>query len=264
MSKKKIIIGLLIIILISAFNVCNALFINPKQLRTREEIIKSEKIDSAFDDYIIAYFSDLNYGGVVDDKGLERVISKINDINPDVVIFGGDLIYSLKDGTKTLTDNLKKINAKTKKFAVLGENDNDNVIGILNNADFIILDNENIQLYADNGSFINLVGVSLNGDNAKAFSGITSGYSLAVTHTPDMGANLAMADYVLAGHSLGSRVYIPLWSVFNTIDGAHKYYRGKHNINNTILDITNGVGTKEKSARFLSDAEIVFYKIEAN
>ena len=60
----------------------------------------------------------------------------------------------------------------------------------------------------------------------------------------------------MAGHSHGGQTYIPLISLFNREAGAINYLRGKHTKNNVTLDITNSVGLKEKSIRFLADAEI--------
>lgn len=264
MKVKKILIGICSVALIIMLCVCNAMLLNPQQLIIREETISSIKIDSSFDDYIIAYFSDLNYGGGTDQEGLDNLVDKINDINPDVVIFGGDLIYSLGQGSEDLTNSLKRITAKNTKYAVLGDQDNESAKEILTNSDFVILDNKNVQLYSNSGSYINLVGLSTDANVSEANAGITSGYSLVVTHYPDNSTSINSADYILAGHSLGGRIYIPLISMFNTIDGAHKYYRGKHTVNGATLDISSGVGTKEKSARFLADAELVFYKIKAN
>lgn len=264
MKVKKLIVALVVILFISLFNVVNAFMINPRQLTIREEVIKSDKIDASFDGYIIAYFGDLNYHGETDNKKLDLIVKKINDINPDVVIFGGDLIYEKNVETSYLQDKLADITSKNSKYAILGESDTEFEENILINSEFKILDGNNIQLYRENGSFINLVGVGNSGNVSSAFEGIGSGYNLVVSHMPDNASNIVAGDYILASHSLGGRCYIPLFSSFKTIDGAHKYYHGKHNVNGATLDITNGVNTKEKSTRFLADAEIVFYKIEAN
>ena len=280
MSKKKIIIGLLIIILISAFNVCNALFINPKQLRTREEIIKSEKIDSAFDDYIIAYFSDLNYGGVVDDKGLERVISKINDINPDVVIFGGDVVskntilYSASNKEK-LTDFFNGIKANYTKYAVYGEKDNggnfvkEEVENIFTNSGFEVLNNNSIKFRINTTDYINFVGIDdlISGkySTGQAFSSVKPDtYTIAVSHSPDMVAELVgtPCSLLLSGHSLGGLVNIPIFGSVHKVNGANGFYRGSHTYQGIKVDVTDGIYPGSENLRLFTDNEIVSYKIK--
>ena len=64
--------------------------------------------------------------------------------------------------------------------------------------------------------------------------------------------------------SFPNKVYIPLINVFNRPFGAINYYHGKSGNSNKMLDITNGVGLKEKSARFMADAEIVFYQLRSH
>ena len=53
-------------------------------------------------------------------------------------------------------------------------------------------------------------------------------------------------------------------NVFNRPFGAINYYHGKSGNSNKMLDITNGVGLKEKSARFMADDEIVFYQLRSH
>ena len=69
---------------------------------------------------------------------------------------------------------------------------------------------------------------------------------------------------MLSGHSLGGQVYIPLINLFYRPEGAINYYHGKYNNGNTILDITNGIGTINKNIRLFADAEIVTYKLKSN
>ena len=264
MKVKKIIIIVLCVLLVTMLNIFNALKINPTQLTIREETLKSNKIDSSFDGLFIAYFSDLNYGGVIEENELANLVDTINAANPDIVLFGGDLLYATSVDTDYIVDELSSIKSRIGKYAVLGEEDDTLSEDILIESGFEILDSENIQIYTKSGSSINLVGIGSNGNASDAIAGLSDAYTICLCHYPDSATNVTGADYILAGHSLGGRVYIPLISTFLRPNGASKYYRSKHSVNGATLDITNGVGTKEKSARFLADAEVVFYKLEAN
>ena len=262
MQIKKILIIVLSIALLTAFNVFNSLKINPTQLTIREETLKSDKIDSSFDGKIIAYFSDLNYGGVIGKEELEILIDTVNSVNPDIVLFGGDLLFTDSVDTDMMIEELSSIRSGIGKYYVLGEEDGGLAEDILTSSGFESLDGSSIQVYSKNGSAINLAGMSIDGNYDD--TNLTSDYTIFLTHYPDNAANIYNADYILAGHSLGGRVYFPIISAFIDMDGASRYKHGKHNVNSATLDITNGVGTKEKSARFLADAEVVFYKLSSN
>jgi len=259
--KQKILLSLGIIFLISALCVFNAKVINPKQLTVRQEIITSEKIDSNFNDCIIAYFADLEFSN---SEMLDKLVKTINDYDPDIVIFGGDLLSSSLTGTQTeyLVTSLKSIDANYGKYYVHGIHDSYSTIDeIMSASDFRLLENETTSIYHKT-SHINLVG--LNPLASDSFTTDNS-YTFVICHTPDT-FDLVINnnfDYFLAGQSHGGQVYLPFISLFNREQGCQNYYVGKYKKNNKVLDITNGIGTTGDNARFLSDPEVVIYKLQS-
>ena len=265
---KKIIVIVTSLIIVIATCIINATIFNTKQIQTRQVILKSEKINEESSDLLIAYFSDLHYGTYIDNDFLENVISKINDYKPDVIIFGGDLLDNINEENKVyLIDVLETLDAKYGKYAILGDQDKtneDDISKILKDADIKIIDDTNITININNESNINIVGVDNNFD--EAFHGINSNnYTIVVGHYPDLFEDIIDYDfdYMLAGHSHGGQVYMPLINYFFRKEGCQKYYHGKYQEDNKTLDITNGVGRTDSNARFLADAEIVFYRLES-
>lgn len=278
MKKKKVFKIVLILIAIIALIIINALFIAPHTIEIREETLVSNKIADNFDDFVIAYFSDLHYGDLTKDDDLDEAINIINSISPDVVIFGGDLIdkNATSVDNKLLINKLKTITAKNKKYAVLGDHDlineerKEEVINILENSNFVILDNENQKVFNGSENYINIVGFGsmVNGyiDTQSSYNELTSNdYTIVVSHCPDAFdlIDALKTDYVLAGHSHGQQIYIPLINMLYRKDGFEKYCKGKHYNEDAILDISNGVGLTNKSIRLFSDAEVVFYKLKS-
>lgn len=278
MIKKIIIIGTALAILISLILV-NCFAINTKQINTRQEVITTNKLKQDTNDIIVAYFSDLHYGNFIDKDFLDKTIQKINNYDPDVIIFGGDLIDKFKysnistDSKQYLIDALKSLKCDYGKYAVYGNHDTsfDNTCNeikdVLSQADFKVLDNECASIYID-GNTINLVGInslSYSNDSLQnCFSNIhNNDYTFAVTHFPDLYNELDnyTFDYMLAGHSHGGQVYIPIISLFNREFGCNDYYRGKHKKDNKTLDITSGVGRTRYNARLNADSEIVIYRL---
>ena len=273
MSKlKKIITILVVCILLLLITIYNAIYVNTKDITVRKETLSSEKIDNTLNNLLVCYFSDLHYGTFLDDEDLNNIETKINEFNPDIIIFGGDLIDSALSGDKQtkLNNFLRNLNCKYGKYAVLGDKDYEylsQVTTIYQECDFRLLDNAFERIYI-NGSYINIVGINCNNPNyTSAYEGQnTSYYTIAVSHYPDLAANLSSAntDYILAGHSLGGQVYLPIISLFNRPTGAENYFKGKTKVNSITLDITNGLGTIKNDARLNADAEIVIYKFKSN
>jgi predicted MPP superfamily phosphohydrolase len=142
---------------------------------------------------------------------------------------------------------------------------------VMDASDFEILDNESVLLRNGGSQSITLVGLDngLNGITAAeaAYENVSAGsYVIAVCHTPDSAGKVPgdLTDYFLAGHSHGGQAYF-FFTAEYTPPKATEYLRGKHNVNGRfILDITNGTGTTGRDVRFLSDAEIVLYRLHSS
>lgn len=280
MKWKKILTIVMISLLVIGLCLVNAFIANPKQLTVREETLTSAKIDNDLQGLQIAYFSDLHYGTFIDDAFVKKMADMINGYTPDVILFGGDLVDHLSDHPlkeeqkQALIETLKSLKAPYGKYAVLGDQDLDNlavketVEEILTSADFRIITNTSTRIFADKDSSINLVGIdSLDmgrPDPDSAFEGVNPYYyTIVLTHCPDTFDSLPLdrVDYVLAGHSHGGQVYIPIVDLFFREKGYEKYLRGKIVRGESVLDITNGVGMTDKKVRFSADAEIVLYRL---
>jgi len=82
-------------------------FINPKSLTVKEIAIYDEKLNKDYNGLKIAHFSDLHYGRTTTEKELKKVINNLNDLNPDIVIFTGDLFDS-----KNISQDTEKLITK--------------------------------------------------------------------------------------------------------------------------------------------------------
>ena len=273
--KKMILTAIGCLTLLTGLCCFNALVVNPKQLHARTETISSGKIDEDIDGLIVAYFADLHYGTYVDMEFVNKCVEMINDYDPDIIIFGGDLADdSLNEKEKeALTNAFSKLSAPYGKYAVCGEYDyngsniNENIYDVLTNSGFTILNNSNAKAYIDSNSYINIVGIDsvVSANPLNAFDGVNSGtYTFAIAHYPDTFDSIMAYDfdYCLAGHSHGGQVYFPIINLINRPIGCQAYYKGKTNRNGKTLDITNGVGRTESNARLNADAEIVIYRLD--
>lgn len=276
---KKVLIVFTILVVLVASLAFDAFYSAPSRFTVRYETLESIYIPEGLSDTSILFFSDLKYGPFMKEQRLQKLVQAINNLSPDVVIFGGDIFaddYKPSEDDKNIVKTtLKEICAPLGKFAVLGDTDQETLDdmgtnkGLLYEADFEVLDNKSISIRNFGSDSITLVGLQngVNGyaDITTAYENISrSSFTIAICHTPDTAKDVPtdLTKYFLAGHSLGGQVYYGLGSLYTPLK-ADYYFKGKHTVNDSVtLDITSGTGTVIKDVRFLSNAEIVLYRLK--
>ena len=254
------------------------LFIYARYLGTSNLVIKeysiiNEKIPLNFHGLKIVQFSDLHYGTTIKEEELKNVINKINELNPDIIFFTGDLIdnsYKIsEDEEKLITEELNKLAPNIGIYAVRGNHDiNDNFENIIKNTNIELLNNQNKLLYFNNSSTpIMLIALD---DNLKGTQNIDNAfnfedndyYKILITHEPDDYDKLPKnVNLFLVGHSHLGQVRLPfIGSVYN-MEGAKKYKEEKYEIDETNLFISGGLGTTKIKYRFLDKPSINFFRL---
>lgn len=94
-------------------------------LTVKHVVIEHERIPRSFDGFKIAFFSDLHIGSMVrPEKELLQLVDKVNSLNADMVIFGGDMLHirhtELSDTKSAI---LSRIKAPHGVYSVLGNHD---------------------------------------------------------------------------------------------------------------------------------------------
>lgn len=285
MVKKllKTVSVLLLLALCAAAVFFYSIFISVERLTTSYHTISSTKIPESLNNVSIGFISDLEYNNYMDKERLEGMITAINKVQPDILIFGGDIFNQshLKEPTDATKQEviqlLSKLKAPLGKFAVLGEQDHKDehtlemVKAILYASDFELLENTSIKLRNQSEEAINLIGLdALVGgsmDFTTAFENISNEtFNIVVAHCPDSAFvadfPTASVDLMLAGHSHASQIYLPLIGSLSSQDGAQRYNHGKHDIDHMILHITNGLGTDSMDMRLFSPPQMLVYRLQ--
>lgn len=277
--KKIIKIALFIIIITTAFFFYTT-YISTVMISTREYRIINKKIPDSFNGTKIVQFSDLHYGTTMIEENLSDIKKKINILKPDIIVFTGDLInhdYKMKTkDTEILTQKLKELNASLGKYAILGDEDNEEIISIYNQANFIVLRNENDLIYKSDNNPIILIGLSSLISNEQDiekgysyFNGETYNsdiYTITLVHEPDSAddiINSYKTDLLLSGHSHNGNIRVPFIN-YTPIrkNGAKKYYQDYYNIDGTKLYISSGLGTNNASGiRLFCRPSINLYRL---
>ena len=204
----------------------------------KEYPIVDSKIPSNFYGLKIIQISDIHYKMTTSKNELEDIISEINLLKPDIVILNGDLFdkdieYS-KNDYKNLTKLLNKIDYNIAKYAIKGDNDlnNKNWEKVINDSNFINLNNTYELIYYNSLEPILITGISSNSNIKKTIKNINEeikekyNYSILVLHEPDYIEKIDYKNYnlILAGHSLNGQIKLPFIDGIIRPKEAKKYY----------------------------------------
>lgn len=277
---KKFIRFLFILLLIILLLLIYCRYEGTRGLITKEYKIETNSIPSSFDGLKVLHFSDLHYLRVVDDNMLKKVVEEINLINPDIVIFTGDLIdkdFNINDKQKEqLITLLKSINSKYGKYSIIGNHDyikdKEEIETIYNESNFILLQNTYDIIYNSENEKIFLGGLDTysydKADIDKVMNYFKDNdnidYKIILIHEPDYIDTITSkydVDLVLAGHSHNGQINIPFIKNFILPYGSKKYYKNYYNVDNTPLYISSGIGESRINLRFLNKPSINFYRI---
>jgi len=272
-NKSHIFIYILLII---GLIIIYSRYIATTGIQIKEYSVINNKIPENFKGFKVVHFSDLKYGSTTDQKYLKKLVNKINELNPDIIIFTGDLItsnYKLTDNDKkSIIENLNKLDPKIDIYSIRGDNDiNETYNSIITQTKIIEINNLNKLIYYKGDTPIMLIGLddSINGNQSldMAFNYEENNYyKILITHEPDTYEKIKdkNIDLFLAGHSLNGQVRLPFIGSVYTPTGAKKYYDSKYKIDNTEIYISNGLGTSKIPYRLNNRPSINLYRFYNN
>lgn len=281
-ERKKRIIKISIKIILSVIILSTIFFtyttyISTIKVKVREYRIINKKIPDSFNGTKIIQISDLHFGSTFSNNELEKVIQLVNERKPDLIFFTGDLIaenYTLTTKSQEkLINQLKKLNASLGKYAILGDEDKENVITLYNQSEFNILKNDKEFIYKNDSSPILLVGLSSlkkeqNIEQAyqyfKEETHNANIYTIGLLHEPDTVDNILNVyptDLFLAGHSHNGTIRIPFLKYpLIKEENAIKYNQDYYKLNSSELYISSGLGS-EKGIRLFCRPSINFFRL---
>lgn len=261
-----------IIVLLAIACIGYGLYIEPERLTVKEieDISYSTK-----QPITIAIFGDTHFGFNYDLDNFQKVVDKINQNPPDIIIFTGDLIDNLEEyngDTAMISQKLSELNANIGKYAVFGNHDY--AYGaeweyekIMNTGGFTVLKNQIITLNDYNIKLIGIDDILIGyGDPYIVNNVNTDIYNLVICHEPDIIDSISNSniDYMVSSHTHGGQIRIPLYTEKFLPPYGKKYVKGEYQINNanqTILYVTSGLGTTRIPARFCAVPELTYLTI---
>ncbi len=255
-------------------------FISVKRVNIVNQTVYSDKLPDECNNLKIALISDIHYNAFMDYERLSAMIASINKAEPDIVLFAGDLFETSPETTiseatrQEMIELLQSIEAPYGKFAVLGDSDHvsktfaDSLYNLFYYADFELLVNSSVLLHKEGKQSIILIGIDsqIGGSPniTKAMENIdTNNFTIVLTHAPDLANDLPLnnIDLVVAGHSHGGQIALPIIGPLFRKDGARKYTHGTTTINNTVIIVGNGLGTSDFDIRLFAPPQCIMIRL---
>ena len=252
-----------------------ALRIEPNRVKVREIEFTSPAVTEDVDGLTIAFISDIH---IHPDRiqQLEKAIELVDQRQADIILLGGDFVNGNGSGpdAKVLMRYLEKLSAPYGVYAIPGNHDVRRGIEPLRQAfaesHIKLLQDQNIVIELADGKRFNLIGLDYHLNPHKQldpqrFSQLVKKdmFNLVLTHTPaEFEALDDNADLVLAGHTHGGQLNIPLFgSVINPAIGR-KYNYGLIRDGRKSMYVSCGLGSAYTPARLAMTPEVVFITLK--
>ena len=231
--------------------------------------IKSDRFCAAFSGLKIIQLSDLHLAKDVDLNYLKELVAKINMLNPDIVVFTGDIIQTSATRIKGHLQIFKSLNANS--YYVTGNHDI--VYGpkqlqeIMSDIGIECLDNKVIKLKIK-GETLQLVGLSdrygfvrgIKRPIQDLFCSLDENLStILLAHQPKDIRHVKKhrIDIQLSGHTHGGQIY-----PFNIITKFFQpYFSGLYTYHKTLLYVSRGLGYWGVNLRYKVPSEIPVFTI---
>lgn len=269
-KKTKSILVKIFKVFITTFIVLLAIFISLRYIANlgivvREYSLKYNNLPSSFDGFKIVQFGDIYYNPYSND--INYYVEKINELNPDLVLFSGGLKhkdYNLDDASKEyLIKTLKKIDSTVGKYYVIGNNDDDNSIKILNDSGFVSVIDKTEKIYFQDSNPIILRGISsIPNINYENDSNI---FKINLVYEPDLTDSILEynnPELIFASKSINGQFRLPYLKGLIKKTGYMKYNEKEYTISNTKLLITGGLGTNNYPVRLFNHPSINFVRLQ--
>lgn len=259
-------------------------------LRTEEVELAIPSLPAGLNGLKIVQLSDFHLGSFKNDRLLKRCVDGINRMNPDLILFTGDLVNNYHQEIDGFEDQLKALEARYGKFAVLGNHDYGDytdwnspreksrnfglILKKIRECGFQLLLNQSEKIAVEDTSFY-LIGVENWGhppfpQYARLDSALrhvpAKSFRVLMTHDPEHWNDQVLfktdIPLTLSGHTHGGQIGMRIAGIgFSPICLVEKRWGGLYRENNQFLYVNRGIGCIGFPARIDMAPEITVFTL---
>lgn len=266
--------------------------VNRFNIATEEVTITIDDLPESFDGYRIVQLSDLHVGTYGSDISfVSKLVDYVNSLNPDIILFTGDIVNRKSDELKPFVATLSRLEAKDGVYSILGNHDygdyfdwdseadkaasRDSLLSMQKEMGWRLLLNE-YELIRRGGDSIAVVGVENVGDPPfKVYGDLMSSYpdltddvtKILLTHNPaHWQMEIADRDDINIDLTLSGHTHAMQMSAFGWSPAAWRYenwgglYFDKSDRHPLYVNI--GVGTVGMPMRIGATPEVTVFTLK--
>jgi len=248
-------------------------YIGRYQLFIEKQNLYFDNLPQQLNDFRIVQISDIHLGSFNGNtKLIEEVVKRANDLQPDLLLFTGDIVNNFGEEMNGFEPYLAQLSARYGKYAIQGNHDygdyfewpnsvskRNNLNQIergLTNAGFKLLLNKWDKIMVKDTSFA-LIGVENWGHRPfpqyanldTAMNGISANlFKILMTHDPAHWDAIVLPQtdipLTLSGHTHGGQLGIKIAGIeFSPIYFVQKHWGGLYESDNQFLYVNRGIGS---------------------
>jgi hypothetical protein len=248
-------------------------FSNKYNYKVRRVRLKYANLPSSFKGLKIAQLSDIHSGSFTDKNAVARGVEKVLSLQPDLILFTGDLVNNTADEMENYLDVFDRLNAPLGVYSILGNHDYgdyvawqdihakrknlENLKQVHQQMGWRLLLDEHVLLQRD-GQQIALIGIQnwsalkrfpKYGNLTKAYEGSEAvPFKILMSHDPthwdaEVRPKFPDIDLMLSGHTHGMQfgVEIP-WLRWSPVQYVYKQWMGLYESGSQKLYVNRGYG----------------------
>jgi len=268
---KRICATVFIIVLLAGLHA----LIEPYRIENKVYNISNPQLPASFQGTRVVFLADIHHGPFFSAARLKRLVDRVNRLEPDMALLGGDYIHHSYKYIKPCFEELSRIEAPLGVFGVLGNHDHRKNAPLTREsmyaAGITLIDNAGV--WVNKGeSRIRVGGMSdllmSRPDINPALEGVAADdFVIVVSHNPDVFAHvdsskLSLVDLALGGHTHGWQINLPQRLISNFTSHSYNYKSGLYRIGeNTKLIVSSGIGTVFAPLRLRARPQVVIINL---
>jgi predicted MPP superfamily phosphohydrolase len=243
--------------------------------------IALRNLPEAFRNFRIAQISDIHFDEYTEPSFVRRIVDHVNALAPDLVVLTGDYISHGPLGRSFTMRAMEQCAgilhgiACPQRFAVMGNHDSmlgaPTIHPILAAVDIPLMVDKFVPIErADRRLWLCGIHdpVTHYPDLYAAIPERPDGPVLLMSHGPDYADTVLahprghLVDLMIAGHSHGGQVRLPIVGALHTPPGGKKYVEGLFHLDQMQLYVNRGIGTVGVPLRLNCPPEITLFTLE--
>jgi predicted MPP superfamily phosphohydrolase len=239
----------------------DAFLVEPDDVEVGHSVEYVPAWNSSAPDLTLVHLSDIHVESV--GRRERRAIEAVNSAGADLIVISGDLVRT-GSHPEALREFLSALRARRGRFAVFGNHDHDSGIagtwgpGVVAQSGFTLLENDSRRITTPSGTIL-IAGIDdpVTGHDSlrRAMMAVARReLSILVAHSPEIVGDLGNwdIDLVLAGHTHGGQVRLPIFGAPLVPAGTRPYVEGWFDVDGGArLHVSRGLGWCGIPIRFL-------------